>query len=56
MSEKQGLEVDNLFSQLCDSGRESIILRAEELNFGLEVSQPLLLPLSALEGSHPDEC
>lgn len=47
--EKQRLQVDNLLTQLGDSGREGVILGAEQLHLGLEVGKPLLLPLTALE-------
>jgi hypothetical protein len=49
VSEEQSLEVDDLLTELSDSGRESIVLCTEEFDLGLEVSQPLLLALSALE-------
>ena len=56
MSEKQCLEVDNLFAQLCDSGGKSVVLCTKELDLGLEVGQPLLLALSTLESSDPGYC
>jgi hypothetical protein len=47
--EQQCLEADDLLSQLSDGGGECIILRAEHLNFLLEIGQPLLLALSTLQ-------
>jgi hypothetical protein len=46
------LEIYQLFSQLCDSLRQSIIFSAEKLDLGLEIGKPLLLALPAFEGSH----
>jgi hypothetical protein len=54
VGEEQGLEVDDFLAELSDSGRESIVLCTKELDLGLEVSQPLLLALSALECGDPD--
>lgn len=49
MSQKQRLEVDNLLTKLGDGGGKCIILRREDFDLGLEVREPLLLALSALE-------
>ena len=51
--QKQGFEVNNLFAKLRDGSRKSIILRAEDLDFGLQISKPLLLTLATLESSDP---
>jgi hypothetical protein len=51
--QKQGFEVDNLFAKLRDGSRKSIILRAKDLNLGLQISKPLLLTLATLESSDP---
>lgn len=56
VSEKKCLEVDNFLAKLSDGSRESIVLGTEELDLGLKVGKPLLLTLSALEGSDPDWC
>ena len=53
MCQKQGFEVNNLFAKLRDGSRKSIILRAEDLDFGLQISKPLLLTLATLESSDP---
>lgn len=49
MRKKKSLEVDNFFSELRDSRRERVVLRAKQLHFGLEVGQPLLLALATLK-------
>jgi hypothetical protein len=54
VSKEERLEVNNFLAKLSDGSRESIVLCAEELNLGLEVGKPLLLALSALEGSNPN--
>lgn len=51
VSEQQRLEVYYLLTELSDGSRESIILCTEQLNLGLQVGKPLLLPLTTLEGS-----
>jgi len=51
VSKQQGLEVDDLLTKLGDGSRESIVLCAEQLDLGLQVGKPLLLSLTALEGS-----
>lgn len=56
MCQQQRLEVDNLFPQLSNGGRQRVVLSAEQLDLGLEVSQPLLLSLSALERSDTMSC
>lgn len=33
--QKKSFEINNFFSQLCDSGRESIVLCAEQLDLSL---------------------
>jgi hypothetical protein len=49
--QKQGFEVDDLFAKLRDGSRQSIILCAKDLNFGLQISKPLLLTLATFESS-----
>lgn len=53
MSEQQGFQVDNFFTELGHCGSESIILGSEQLNLGLKVGQPLLLALSTFERRNP---
>ena len=54
VGKEQGLEVDNLLTELSDSCRQSVVLCTEELNLGLQIGKPLLLALSALECGDPD--
>jgi hypothetical protein len=51
---KQCLEVDDLLSQLGDSRRQRVVLCTEELDFGLQIREPLLLALATLERGDPD--
>lgn len=53
VSEQQGFQVDNFFTELGHCGSESIILGSEQLNLGLKVGQPLLLALSTFERRNP---
>jgi hypothetical protein len=50
VSQQKGLQVDNLLAELGHRSGQCIVLCCEELNLGLEVSQPLLLPLATLQG------
>ena len=52
VGKEQRLEVDNLLAKLSDGGRQSVVLGAKEFDLGLKVGKPLLLTLSALEGSN----
>ncbi len=47
--DEQCLEVDNFFPQLRHLCRERVVLGAEQFHFGLQVGEPLLLPLTALQ-------
>jgi hypothetical protein len=49
VSEKKRLQVDDFLTELCHSLGQGVILGAEELDFGLQVGEPLLLALSTLE-------
>lgn len=49
VSQQESLEIHNLLSELGHGGGQRIILCGEELNLGLEVGQPLLLPLTTLQ-------
>jgi hypothetical protein len=53
VSKEKRLQVDDLISQGIDLRVEGIILRREDLNFVLQVGEPLLLSLSALQCGHP---
>lgn len=50
VGEQEGLEVHNLLAKLGHRGGKCIVLCREELNLGLEIGEPLLLPLTTLEG------
>lgn len=50
MGEQKCLEIDNFFAKLGHGGGQRVIFRSEQLNLGLQVGQPLLLPLTTLEG------
>lgn len=50
VSQQKGFQVDNFLSELSDGSGQSIVFRGKELNLGLEVGQPLLLALTALQG------
>lgn len=54
MSQQESFEVDNFLAQLGDSGGKRVILSGEEFNFVLQVGQPLLLSLSALESRNSE--
>jgi hypothetical protein len=51
--EQKCLEIHDFLAQLCDRSRQCVVLRAEQLDLGLEIGQPLLLALATLEGSDP---
>lgn len=51
VSEQECFKPDNLLTQLRDGGSERIILSAENLDLLLEIREPLLLALAALERS-----
>jgi hypothetical protein len=53
VSQEEGLEINNLFPELSDCGRERIILCCEDFDLGLQIRKPLLLPLATLQGSNP---
>lgn len=54
MSQQESLEVDNFLAQLGNSGGKGVVLGGEKFNLVLEVGQPLLLSLSALESSNSE--
>ena len=47
--EKKRLQVDNLLAELRHGLGQRVVLRAEELDLGLQVGKPLFLALPALE-------
>lgn len=49
MSQEKCLEIHDLLSQLADLLRQSIILLLIDIDLGLKVGKPLLLPLATLE-------
>lgn len=49
MCHQNGLQLQNLFSQLADLSIQGIVFAAEDLNLLLKVLQPLLLPLSTFQ-------
>lgn len=49
VSQQESLEVHNLLSELGHGGSQRIILGGEKLDLGLEIGQPLLLPLTTLQ-------
>lgn len=56
VGDQQRFEINDLFSKLSYRLGEGIIFGAKEFNLGLEVSQPLLLALTTLEGSNSVNC
>lgn len=56
VSKEHCLEVDDFFAHLSNLRRQSIVFCAEELNLGLQIGKPLLLPLATLQGSNPTTC
>lgn len=50
--QQERFQVHNLFPQSSDLLGELIVLCLIEVDLILEVSQPLLLPLATLQGSH----
>lgn len=50
MGQQEGLEIHNLLAKLGYRGGKCIVLCREELNLGLEIGEPLLLPLTTFEG------
>jgi hypothetical protein len=54
VSQQESLEVDNFLTQLGNSGGKGVILGGEKFNLVLEVGQPLLLSLSALESRNSE--
>ena len=55
MGNQNGLQIQNFFSHLLDLCIKSVVLIAKQFHFRLEVSKPLLLPLSTLQSSNPVE-
>jgi len=49
--EEQSLEPHYLLTQLSDRSRQRVVLSTKDLDFLLEVSQPLLLALTTFQGS-----
>ena len=56
MSQEQGLQVDNLLTQLRYLTAQCVVLAAENLHLGLQVGEPLLLALPAFQCRHPLVC
>jgi uncharacterized protein related to proFAR isomerase len=54
VTHQQGTKVAELLMKLSDLGVEAVIFGRIHFDLGLEVSQPLLLSLSTLQGSNPD--
>lgn len=52
MRKEESFEVDDFLSQLRDLRCEGVVLRAEHLDLGLKVRQPLLLTLTTLESGN----
>jgi hypothetical protein len=51
VSQEQSLETYYLLTQLSDGSRQCVVLGTKDLDFLLEIGQPLLLALATLEGS-----
>lgn len=49
MREKHGLESDNFLTEGGDLRRQLVVFGGEHLHFALQVGEPLLLALTALE-------
>ena len=49
VGEEERLQVDNLLAELRHLRAQGIVLAAEYLDFGLQIGQPLLFPLSTFE-------
>lgn len=56
MAHEKSAKAANLLMQLTHLLIQGFVLCRVHLNLGLEVSQPLLLALTALEGSHTIDC
>ena len=49
MCQKEGFQIHDFFAKLSDGGGQGIVFGRENINFGLEVGEPLLFALSAFE-------
>jgi hypothetical protein len=51
VSQQERLQVHDLLTKLGHRRGKCIVLRREELDLGLEIGEPLLLPLTTLQSS-----